>query len=125
MALPTLLIAGLLIALGAVSYTLSESKSFTAFIPSVVGLLIGLCGLLALKESLRKHAMHAAALLGLLGFVGGLMRPGMQLAKGESIDWGSLKVVTQLGMAGLCLIFVLLCINSFIQVRRARARSGA
>ena len=41
----------------------------TALIPAAFGLALLLCGALALKESRKKHAMHAAAMVGLLGWV--------------------------------------------------------
>ncbi len=59
-------------------YLASESRSPTAFIPAGFGVLIGLCGVLGRREGARKASMHAAALVGLLGVLGGL---GMGIPK--------------------------------------------
>src|SRR4051794_7576716 len=65
---------GLLIGLGLWGYLGTGTTSWTALIPAFVGAPLALCGLLALKESLLKHAMHAAAMIGLIGFLGGVGR---------------------------------------------------
>ena len=58
-----------LIGLGAWGYlgATAGHASLTALIPAAVGGLLLACGLVALREGLRMHAMHAAALVGLLG----------------------------------------------------------
>lgn len=98
-----------------VSFFISDSKSFTAFIPAVFGLLIAISGLIAIKETTRKHAMHVAALVGLLGLLGGF---GMGLRKLFS-DPG-LAAFSQVFLGIVCLIFLIVCIRSFIAARRAR-----
>ena len=50
----------LLILLGLGGYFGTDAKSFTALIPAFVGVPLLLLGCLALKDNLRKHAMHAA-----------------------------------------------------------------
>ncbi len=90
----------------------------TPLIPAFVGLPLALLGLLALKESLLKHAMHAAAMVGLLGFLGGcanLVR--LVVTKGTVEGPSGLATIL---MTALCGVFVGLCVNSFIQVRRRR-----
>jgi hypothetical protein len=80
-----------------------------------------LCGLVALNGRLLKHAMHAAAAVGLLGLLGGAVRAlphVLQLLNGT--DGSPAATRQQLWMAGICLVFVLLCVNSFIQTRRRR-----
>jgi hypothetical protein len=100
--------------------TLEGPNSITSLIPAFVGLPLALLGLLALKESLLKHAMHLAAMIGLVGFLGGcydvLVRRLIQ-KKGpiEGASWLSAVLLT-----ALCGVFVGLCVNSFIQVRRRR-----
>ncbi len=91
-----------------------EKLSGTALIPAYVGLALVILGLLALKESLLKHAMHLAAMVGVLGLVAAL---GRLLATGKVAGVGGASLV---GMTLLCAIFVALCVNSFIQVRRRR-----
>ena len=51
-------------------------KSVTALIPAFVGAIIAVCGVVALSEGMRMHAMHGAVLVGLLGCLAGLGRGG-------------------------------------------------
>lgn len=106
--------AVLLIAWSIVSYFLSESRSFTAFIPAGFGLLIGLCGFVGRREGARKHAMHGAAVLALLGVAGGF---GMGLRKVFSEP--GMAAYSQLFLGVVCLVLLITCIRSFIQARRA------
>ena len=95
-------------------FTPPEHLSGTALIPAYVGAALMLFGLLAFKESLLKHAMHGAAMFGLLGFAAAL---------GRIVTTGNVKGiggVSLTAMALLCAIFVALCVNSFIQARRRR-----
>jgi hypothetical protein len=95
-----------------------EKLSGTALIPAAAGILLLLCGLLAFKESRLKHAMHAAAMFGLLGFVAAgsrLIWTLVRNGKVEGVGGASLTLMTL-----LCGVFVALCINSFIQARRRR-----
>lgn len=122
-----LLFGALLIALGLVGYLnpdiLGENdpnkSSKTALIPAFVGALIALCGLIVLlKPTARKHAMHVAALVGVLGFVGGFM-PLLR----SDFDFKKASAVTGALMSGLSLLFVLLCVKSFIDARKARQQT--
>src|SRR5262249_60665796 len=91
----------------------------TALIRAGVGLLLGILGALALQERFRKHAMHAAAFLALLGF----MATGLELVKLAVLllGWGPVDrpaaVISKSVMAITCLVFVLLCLQSFIAAR--------
>jgi hypothetical protein len=115
-----------LIAVGVVFYFATGQVSHTALIPSGFGLVLLLLGVIALKETLRKHAMHGAAMVGLLGFLGGAI---MGLPKLPALLSGTAErppaVVEQLIMAAICLVFVALCVRSFIVARRNRARQTA
>ena len=53
--------------LGLAGFYGTGATHYTALIPAGFGALFLVLGLLALKASLRKHAMHVAAMLGLLG----------------------------------------------------------
>jgi hypothetical protein len=119
----TILVGLILIALGAGGYFGTGTTSMTAWIPAFFGAPILLLGLLAHKDSMRKHAMHGAVLLGLLGFLGALVRVIQVLIAGEI----KLPVAFAMtcGMAVVCGIFVLLCIRSFIQARKARAANAS
>lgn len=73
MARLTLAFSAILIALGLVAYFLLAdpgSRSVTALIPAFFGVVFAILGAIALKESLRKHAMHGAVLLTLLALGG-------------------------------------------------------
>jgi uncharacterized membrane protein len=113
----------LLIAVGLLGYFGTDTTSPTALIPAGIGLLLLLLGLLALKEGLRKHAMHVAAMVGLLGTVGALVRPVRTLAAGEEIK-NPAALTSQLVTAALCALFLGLCVHSFIQARRRRAAAA-
>ena len=108
--------------LGIAFYGATGAASPTALIPALVGILMALSGGLALRPGLRAHAMHAAALVGTLGFLGclpGLVRLPSLLA-GSSIA-RPLAVIEQSITAVLCLVFVGLCVRSFLRARRDRA----
>ncbi len=103
-------------------YFPAETKSVTIFIPAFFGAaLLGL-GALARQEKLRMHAMHAAAGLGLVGFV----VPAFLAIRGilQGRDLTSLAILEQLIMALLCAAFVVLCVKSFVDARRRRKEEG-
>jgi len=117
----TSIISGiLLILIGILGYVFSlidGNTSVTALIPAAFGLLLVIFGFLAKsKENLRKHLMHAAVLVGLLGF----LIPTIRLASQASNIKVSLAVLSQAAMALVCLFFVILSIQSFVNARRNR-----
>jgi hypothetical protein len=65
--------------------------------------------------------MHIAVTVGLLGFLGTI--PGIigvvQMAAGHAVARPDAAKVQAI-MGTLCLIFVLLCVRSFLQARRSR-----
>ncbi len=108
------LIFGTLLTLeGAGFYVAAGASSWTALIPALVGLPLLLLGLAARKPSWRKHAMHAAAVLALLG----TLAPVARLAS-SPLDLARPATWSQLGMALLCGLFFLLCLKSFVDARR-------
>jgi hypothetical protein len=112
----------LLDVLGTSAFLSSGSQAPTALIPAAFGTILLICGVLAkANPGIRKHVMHVAALVGLLGTLGGL---GMGLPKlGAVLNHTAARpmaVWVQLGMGVLCLIFLVLCVKSFIDARRAR-----
>lgn len=111
-----------LIVLGLCGYLLPETKGVTALIPAFFGIAFLLLGGLAFKENLRKHAMHLAAVLGLIGFIFPAVRAIPKWVAHFSQEQTELSnaVIYQTIMAVLCLVFVILCVNSFIAARRAR-----
>ena len=106
--------------LGVSGWLLTGRESPTALIPAAFGLLLLALGSLARQERLRKHAMHGAAAVGLLGFLGsarGLLQvPALVAGTAER----PVAVISQTVMAVLCAVFVWLCVRSFIAVRKAR-----
>ncbi len=111
-----------LVALGLGGYFGTGRESWTALIPVLFGLPLLILGWVALKERMRKNAMHIAVVIGLLGFAGtvrGLMKLPVLVSGGE-LDRPR-AVAVQAAMSILCSIFVLLCIWSFIKARRAGA----
>ena len=116
-----------LIIVGLVGYGTSETQAPTALIPAAFGAVLVLLGALALKDSFRKHAMHFAAMVGVIGLLGAA---GMGIPKAITMLTGGTverprAVYSQLVMAGTCLLFVGLCVKSFIDARRARAAREA
>lgn len=128
MAKVTLVFAALLIALGLVGYLGSGSQFPTALIPLWWGVALAIFGFLAISpsESRRKLFMHVNVTIGLLGFIGALVEairgygkpaPGGINTSGFLITAEQSKIT----MAVLMLIYVILCVRSFINARRTRA----
>lgn len=110
----------LLILIGIAGYVFSiadGNTSLTALIPAAFGLLLVVFGVIAKSnEGLRKHLMHAAVLVGLLGFI----IPAWRLVSQASNLKVSLAVLSQAAMALICLFFVILSVQSFVNARRNR-----
>lgn len=125
MAKVTLVFAVLLVALGLIGYVGSGSQHPTALIPTWFGIALGIFGILAIspKESRRKLFMHINVTIGLLGLIGGLVEGIRGFGKPAPADAHFLisAEASKLLLAALMLIYVLLCVRSFISARRARA----
>lgn len=115
-----------LIALGLIGYLATDAISMTALIPAFFGIVLTILGWIARNERYRKHAMHVAAGIGVVGFVGAA--PGLAglltLLSGGAVQRPA-AAVSQSIMAVLMALFVGLCVRSFIEARRARRASGA
>ena len=113
-----------LILLGVGAYFGTGRESVTALIPAFFGVPMHALGLLACKKpNLRKHVMHAAVTLGLLGFLGtirGALKLPALLSGSDEIERPA-AIGVQSAMCILSLIFVVLCIMSFIKARRSGA----
>jgi hypothetical protein len=114
----SIVFGGLLIGLGLWGYLTSDTRSITALIPAFFGAPLVLAGLVAMVERFLKHAMHFAAMIGLLGCLGAAYMFVPKLLK--ELDLNDKKTVSQGGMTLLCGVFVALCVGSFIQARRRR-----
>jgi len=105
---------------GYVSGVMSDRASITALIPAFFGIVLAALGLAArAKEGLRKHLMHAAVIVALLGF---FATAGRLLSRMGELT-ASPAVISQAVMAAVCLIFVVLAIRSFAAARRERVKT--
>ena len=122
MAKVTLIFAALLIALGLAGFFGTGSQYPTALIPTWFGVALGVFGWLAISpsEKRRKLFMHINVTIGLLGFLGAAGRALSSYghARSEGVDPNWIALGSQLTMAGLLLIYVFLCVKSFIDARR-------
>jgi prolipoprotein diacylglyceryltransferase len=121
----SIIFGALLILLGILSYVYvltTPNPSPTALIPAFFGIVLVLLGVVArAKENLRKHLMHAAVIVALLGFLGTVS----SFLKIPSLFEGTaarpVAVVAQLITAIICLVFIILSVRSFIDARKNRA----
>jgi hypothetical protein len=117
----TFFVALLLFAVGLGGFVAAGARAPTALIPAALGVLLAVCAAIARNPKARKHAMHAAVLVALLGFVGAL--PGvLQLPaylQGQNVA-RPLAVVAKSATVVLCLAYLVVAIRSFLQARRAR-----
>jgi hypothetical protein len=124
MAKVSLVFAVLLIALGLVGYLGTGSKHATALIPAWFGLALALFGTLSMSssEARRKLFAHVNVTIGLLGFLGGAGAAvqGYLSAKSRGLVPDQIALASKLTMTGLLLVYVILCVRSFIAARRTR-----
>ena len=117
----SILFGVLLILVGIAGYGYAVSSgnaSVTALIPAFFGILLVLFGAVARSsEGLRKHMMHGAAAVGLIGFLATAWRLVPNLGNLTL----SAAVLAQVAMCLLCLVFVILTVRSFIQARVLRS----
>ena len=111
----SILVGSLLTVLGIVLYFSTGKASVTALIPSFLGIPILVCGVLAKDEKKRKTVAHIALTLALLGALAGFGRGLPKLFGGDAggAIWGMLV------MSGICTLYVIACIRSFIAARKS------
>ena len=113
----------LLIALGVWGYVATGSAHPTALIPCYFGAVLAICGVLASTENPKQRMlwMHIAVTVGLLGFL--FTIPAIvdlvRLLRGVTFPH-PVAVEEKAGMSLVCLVFVALCVRSFIAARRGR-----
>jgi hypothetical protein len=120
----TVAVGVVLSAIGLFGYfnSASEHPSPTALIPTGFGVVLIVLGIVAHRASARMHAMHAAAAIALVGFLLAGGRGFMKLGQAASDDLAlSRPVRLTLLMALVCLVYVGLCVWSFVAARRRRA----
>ena len=109
----TLVFAALLIILGVGAFIFSGSR--TALLPAYVGVALAIFGGLALAfENGRKHLMHVAALIALLGALAPAATLGIRAAQ-----MSPLALTVNIGMLALCAGLLVLMVRSFVAARRA------
>jgi len=118
----TLFYGSFLVFLGLASYFLTGRQSITALIPTFFGLVVLPMGLLSVvKPAQKRHFLHVAAALSLLGIAGtfkGLTGFFKMMAGAEV-----LRPEATLAQAAMCLVsivYLVLCIRSFVQARILR-----
>jgi hypothetical protein len=111
-----------LILLGAWGFIATGSVHPTALIPAYFGLALTWSGIMANSEDAKRRMlwMHVAVTVGLLGFLGA---GAMVIVENVKAHGGPLAhpvaVEAQGAMAVVCLVFVGLCVRSFIAARRS------
>ena len=113
----TRLVGFLLILLGVGSYVGTGRTSLTAMIPAFVGVVFLILAMVARNPNARKHVMHAAVALALIGALGVLPRIASGISAGHLTRPA---VMSQIAMATVLVIYVILGVRSFIAARRAR-----
>lgn len=118
----TFVLGAILTVLGVVAYVATGMQSWTALIPSIVGILLLVCGAIAARgEAARKHAIHAALAIALLGALGSLM----QVVKLGAVFAGTAErptaVIVSTVMFVLLVAYVVMGVRSFVAARKARA----
>lgn len=127
MPIVTVIFGDLLILLGALGYFLAEHRSLTALIPAAFGVVLNLLGGAALLLGGRKHLMHAALAMALLGLLGTwpMALPKLFALLGGGAVEREFAVVMQSIMGGLCLIYLGFGVQSFIAARRQAAQASS
>jgi uncharacterized membrane protein HdeD (DUF308 family) len=118
----SLVIGVVLLAVGLGGFIGTGARAPTALIPAALGVLLIASGLVARNARARRHAMHAAVLVALVGALGCL--PGVfrlpALLSGQPLARPA-AVASQCITFVLCAAFVVSAVRSFIQARRSRA----
>ncbi|MBC8325256.1 MAG: hypothetical protein H8E27_06485 [Verrucomicrobia subdivision 3 bacterium] len=103
----------LLVAIGVGGYYFSGAEQPMALIPAVLGVAMFVCGVVAARGAMRMLAMHVATMIGVIGFLG----PLVTIVKDAE---NTATMLSKGFTSALCLMFVMMCINSFLEARRAR-----
>ncbi|MCC7307031.1 MAG: hypothetical protein IT173_05660 [Acidobacteria bacterium] len=120
MSLLSIICGALLVLVGLAGYihgTSTGHGSVTALIPAFIGIPLALLGVAAgIKDGWRKHLMHVAVVIALLGFIA---TAGRLISKLSELSM-SPAVLSQTATAAICLVFIILSIRSFAAARRDR-----
>jgi hypothetical protein len=111
----------LLVATGVIGYVASGAASFTALIPAAVGVLLLIAALIGRRsENARKHSMHVALAIALLGALGSLMNVVKlgDLFAGTAERPGA--IIASTVMFVLLVAYLVAGVRSFVRARAAR-----
>ena len=109
----TIVFAVLLIVLGVGAYLFSGTR--TALMPAYPGVLLAILGGLAIAfDGARRHFMHVAAVVALLG----ALAPAAALLM-RAAQMSPLALSVNLGMLLLCAALLVLMVRSFIAARKS------
>ncbi len=109
----------LLCALTVTGLVVSLDKGLVQFVPMMLGIPILFCGVVALNPHRRRHAMHfSAGIAGVGALLGGGRASALAIGwiRGAETDPLALRMVSV--MAVSCLVFVVICLLSFLHARR-------
>ena len=124
MAKLSLTVSIILIVVGVGGYVASGYASPTALIPAAMGVVIGLLALLARNDRMRRHAMHAAmgvALLGIFATFTGLVTVLAAIAS-NTVGAVGLAPMSKALTATVLIGYLALGVRSFIHARGAERR---
>jgi hypothetical protein len=115
----TILFGLLLVVIGLGGYYFSDAKQPMTLIPAVLGIAMFVCGVVAAQGAMRMLAMRVAALIGMIGFVGPMVTIFNDITNITNTA-NTAEVLAKGLTSALCLMFVLICVNSFLEARRVR-----
>ncbi len=113
----------LLVVVGVIGFVMTGSAHPTALIPTWIGVVLAVCGGLALTEDAKRRMlwMHVAVTVGLLGFLGTIKSAVdvFRLAHGAYFEH-PIAVEEKAATCLICMIFVAFCVRSFVEARRVK-----
>ena len=117
-------VAVVLILTGVITFVVTGASSVTALIPAFVGIAIGICGVLAMWEKFRRHAIHLALVFALIGALGSLMN----VVKIGQLFAGTAErpsaIIESLILLVVTVVYLIFGIRSFVAARRARSANA-
>lgn len=119
MPMTTIVLSLVLILLGVVSYFASGMSSWTALIPAILGAVLLVCGLIALRR--QRLGVHIALVIALVGIAGTFMNV---LKLGElfaGVAERPLAIIASAVTFVLLVVYLALGVRSFITARRWRS----
>lgn len=115
----TIGLGAILIALGVIAYIATDFASWTALIPSILGLVILVSGLIGLKsQKIGIHIGLVVALLGVLGTAMNVIKLGELFA--GTAERPAAVVVSTITFV-LLIVYIVVGVRSFIAARRWKA----